>query len=267
MRPLLALAPIALVTAACGEPEERARDLTVIDLRAATGQAGLRTVGVAVDPGGTRYVLDEQAGLYRLDGATATLVLPLADFPVPDVAVTPPFTDLVALSPGRFAITAIGDGLVLDLGARTLTSYFCYVPDGLPEDYSQRTDAVAYDAVTDRIFAQPLTFDSAGTLLSSQLAEYLGDSGINVDWFPLDNAVHAGAMAVVPGRGLVIADGLQLIDFDGQRLAPDVDLGTLGLSAADGMAFDAARQSLLVVDDLHDVLTEIPLEQLYPRTI
>jgi hypothetical protein len=264
MRILLALAPVALA-AGCSEPAPA--PIVVHDLRAATGAAELKAVGVAVDPTGARYVLDETAGLYRLDGETATLVLPLADFPPPNVPVIPPFTDLAALGPGRFAITAIGDGFILDLAAHTLTSYFCYLPDGLPEDYTQRTDAVAYDAAADRIFAQPRTFDAAGNVVRAQIAEYLGTSGQNVDWIDVDPAIAARGMAVLPDRGLVAADGLRLDVFDGRTLESNVDLFGLGVSSVDGLAFDPVTESVLVVDDRVDVLVEIPLAQLYTRQI
>src|SRR4051794_14886165 len=117
MRTLLALAPVALAVG-CTSPEPE--PVTVVhDLHVAIGAPDIKAVGVAVDPTGARYLLDETAGLYRLDGDAATLVLPLVDFPPPNVPLTPPLTDLVALGEGRFAMTAIGDGFVLDLAHHT----------------------------------------------------------------------------------------------------------------------------------------------------
>ena len=125
-----------------------------------------KSLGEAVKTGKT-CVLDDAAGLYRVapDG-TAALVRALAALPTPDVPVRPPFTDVVALGDGRFALTAIGDGYLLDLGADTMRQYFCYEPGGFPEDEEQRTTAVTYDPVAARLYAQPRTFDAAGALVT-----------------------------------------------------------------------------------------------------
>jgi hypothetical protein len=54
-------------------------------------------------------VLDEQRGLYRLDGELATAIVPMASLPspAPSTPIQFPVTDLVALGPGLFALTAI----------------------------------------------------------------------------------------------------------------------------------------------------------------
>jgi hypothetical protein len=258
-RPLLV---VALLVPACADPppEPVARR---VDLRAA-GLAAPHLAGVAIEPDGSRLVLDDAAGLYRVapDG-TAALVRALAALPTPDVPVRPPFTDVVALGDGRFALTAIGDGYLLDLGADTMRQYFCYEPGGFPEDEEQRTTAVTYDPVAARLYAQPRTFDAAGALLRSEVAAYAADTGADVAWRSLPDELDAGGM-VADADGLLLGAGSRLYRYDltTYTLTATDDLARFGVGRIAGLGLDAAAQRLVVVDAARAELTELDLATL-----
>ncbi|MCX5747460.1 MAG: hypothetical protein NT062_33770 [Proteobacteria bacterium] len=158
MRVGFALPLLAMLGACADEP--RATPRAPVDLRAALATPDATPVGVAVAPDGERFVFDETRGLFQLDALDrATLVVALDALPAPSDGppVVLPITDIVALAPHLFAITAIGDGFLLDTAAMTLQQHFCYVPDSLPQNLTQRTDAIAFDAAHDRLYAQPRT--------------------------------------------------------------------------------------------------------------
>lgn len=253
----LVLAPLALA-AACADP---AVPPAPIDLRAATGRADVVPTGVAVDPTGARYVFDEASGLYRFgDDGALDLVLARDAMPDPGVPVRAPFTDLVAIGRGRFAITALGEGFLLDLGLASMQPYFCYVPDGLPEDYDQRTDAVTYDEDAGLLYAQPRTFDAAGNLLASQVASYAFQTGEDLEWRTLAGDVASGGMAKVPDvDGLLVAVGSGLRELHGYELTETIDLAPLGVVRIDGLAVDRVARTLLVLDGEADRLHELAL--------
>jgi hypothetical protein len=265
MAAMRATGAVLLVVGVIGCAEQATEvPLDRVELRPAIGAgADVAPVGIAVAPDGRRYVFDEQRGLYRLDGDAAVAVVPMAQLPDPGVEIRPPFTDLVALAPDVFAITAIGDGFLLDSSALTLTQHFCYEPGGIGDGLTQRTDALAYDAVLDRIYAQPRTFDG-DTITGSQIGGYERASGFDVEWHPLDRDVAAGGMVVMPGVGLVLGEGDRLDRYD---LATDEvdrldDLGRFGVGSIQGLAVDAAASTLLVLDGAADAVIEIELARL-----
>lgn len=237
-----------------------------VDLRQAIASgADVHAIGVAVTPDGQRFVFDESLGLYRIDGSAATEVVRMDRLPAPAVPVQLPFTDVVAVAPGVFALTAIGDGFLLDTSAMTMTQHFCYVPEGTPPDLTQRTDAIGYDPALDRIYAQPRTFEAGGNLLGSQLAGYLRDTGGLTEWREVGFDVAAGGMAVVPDLGLVLGQGSLLDRYDvsdPQTLRVDrvTDLGSIGVSSIQGLAYDATARTLIVLDGATDELVELDLD-------
>lgn len=234
-----------------------------IDLRAAIGAADPVLTGVAVTPGGRRFVFDEGSGLYELHGDTAERVLARDAMPDPGQVVRAPFTDLVALDEDRFAITAIGDGYYLDLAARTMRPYFCYVPDGLPEEYDQRTDAVTYDDEAGLLYAQPRTFDAGGDLLASQVASYSFQTGADLDWVNVAGDVAAGGMVKLPGvDGLFLGVRSGLCHLVGAAFSETIDLQSIGVISIEGLAVDQAAGTLLVLDGQADRLHELPLASL-----
>lgn len=254
-----------LGAAACAEPDAPAPVAVRIDLRAALAASDASPVGVALDADGARMILDEQAGLYRLapDGQ-ATQVRALAALPDPGVQIRPPFTDVVALGDGRFALTAIGDGFLLDLAADTMRLYFCYEPGGFPDEQEQRTAAVAYDAAGGRLYAQPRTFDVDGNFLRTEVASYDSTSGADVDWRALPGRFDAGGMVALGGDVLLLGAGRQLHRYEiaTSTLSSVEDLGRFGVRSIDGLAIDPVAGRLVVVDRSADELVEIALTDL-----
>lgn len=256
---------LTLLTAACGDADSHAPVAVRVDLRAALAAADASPVGVAIDDAGARLVLDEQAGLYRIapDGQ-ATRVRALAALPDPGVLIRPPFTDLVALGDRRFALTAIGDGFLLDLAADTMRQYFCYEPGGIPEEQEQRTAAIAYDAAAGRLYAQPRTFDVDHTFLRAELASYDSATGADLSWRALPGEFDAGGMVAPGGDELLLGAGsaLHRYDYAASVLSPFEDLGRFGVSSIDGLAIDPVARTLVVVDRTADQLIEIALTDL-----
>jgi hypothetical protein len=184
---LLSLVLGACTDAPADDPPGPKSQPVRIDLRAATGIADLKPVGVTVDLSDNRYFLDEQLGIFRFDAdgrASGTMGMDeLTAIKTPVVQL--PYTDLVYLEDGHFALTAVNDGFLLNSVARTLTQFFCYVPDGTPSWLWQRTDALAYDSIGNRIYAQPRTYDTEGVLQSTEMAAYDRQTGVLTDWYVL----------------------------------------------------------------------------------
>jgi hypothetical protein len=213
---------------------------TTSELRGLPADAQL--VGVAITPNGTRYVLDQRSGLYRIDAAGAVLV-----FNTTGLAGLE-FTDVVALDDARFAVTAENDGFLFDLSTGKLSSYFCYLPSppntGADDAgsvqpaapisvsqtlqlagiaVSQRTEAVAFNPNTGRLFAQPRTtrLDTGG-IAGSELFVFEQAGGEPVSVFPLDSGFVAKGMVVVDDR-LFLGSGSSLWEA-----APDGALTRVG---------------------------------------
>jgi hypothetical protein len=224
-------------------------------------------IGLAITSDGKRFVFDESFGLYRIDGDQLTPILSLEQMPMPDKPMRLPVTDLVALAPNLFAMTAIGDGFLLDTTAMTLTQHFCYVPDGgdgIPTSITQRTDAIAYDAVADKLYAQPLTYDAAGELQYAQVARYNRATGVDEFWGDAPAGTAATGSVFLPGVGLVLGQGAQLSRFDlttNTTILLD-DLTRYGVASIDGLAVDPASNTLVVVDKVMDAVFDIDLARI-----
>jgi len=251
---------------------------TTSELRGLPADAQL--VGVAITPNGTRYVLDQRSGLYRIDAAGAVLVFNTTGLTGLE------FTDIVALDDARFAVTAENDGFLFDLSSGRLSSYFCYLPsppnpgaDGEGSSQpvvpfsvsqtlqlagiavSQRTEAVAFNPNTGRLFAQPRTtrLDTGG-IAGSELFVFEQAGGEPVSVFPLDSGFVAKGMVVVDDR-LFLGSGSSLWEaaLDGAltrvgELDSSIDLGGMA-RAPDGTLWllDGKGQRLVKFDP------EIPL--------
>lgn len=270
MKTGLALGLCGLVTASGGCADETVRPepaLGTLDLRAAMQTTSdISPVGLAIAPDGKRFVFEETAGLYRLDGDVAVAVVPMSAMPDPGptAQIKLPFTDLVAISPNVFALTAIGDGYFLDTSAMTLQQRFCYLPEGTPVSLTQRTDGIAYDAANAKLYAQPVTYDAAGVFQYAQVAGYELETGNDVEWFTTGNDVAATGMIVIPEVGLVLGQGSRLTRFDkatSQSILLD-DLERFGVRSIDGLAIDAAAGTLVVVDKATDTVFDIELARI-----
>lgn len=251
MRTVVALASLSFVPA-CSEPLPVGEPTGSVDMTAAIGATDLDLAGIAVDPdSGRRFVLDATRGIYELaaDGS-ATAVVPMADMPDPGVDVRLPFTDIASLGGSRLALTAIGDGFILDLAADRLDLHFCYEPgfSDPSEDQEQRTDAVAFDPAAGHIIAQPRTvLVGSGEITASQIGYYDRATGFDLRWYEVPLDLSAGGMAVLPEIGLVLSDRTALHAFDGS-LRPFDQLERFGISSIEGLAYDPSVDSLLVLD-------------------
>jgi hypothetical protein len=149
----------------------------------------------------------------------------------------------------------------------TLKQHFCYVPDGTPVDLHQRTDAIAYDAELDRLYAQPVTFDASNVFQSSQLAAYSRETGAILQWDNVADSVAATGMAVVPDVGLLLGQGAQLavVDVATGQSTPFDSLERFDIHSIDGIAVDPTARTLIIVDSVTSELVELNLADLGPR--
>ena len=260
MRTLVALSSLSFALG-CSEPLPAGEPTRVIDMNAAIGSGDLQLAGVAVEAdSGRRFVLDANLGIYELAGGSATEIMPMAQMPDPGVEVRLPFTDLASLGDSKLALTAIGDGFILDLAAGTLALHFCYEPgfvEPWPEEQEQRTDAVTFDPGAGRIIAQPRTFEvESGDVTASQIGYYDRESGIDLQWYDVPTRLRSGGMAILPEVGLVLSDNTDLRAFDGALRGFD-KLERFGVRAIDGLAYDPTTDSLLVLDGSSRELVEI----------
>jgi hypothetical protein len=264
---------VGLISLAACSAEGRApvEPTSRLDLRAAMSTGDAAPVGLTLGENGARFVFDRDAGLLRVEGDTVTTVIDMASMPDPGptAPIRPPFTDIVAIAPDVFAITAVNDGYLLDTEAMTLTQHFCYLPgdeQGTPVVASQRTDAIAYDAENGRIYAQPISYDAVDTFVGSQLAMYDATTGADNLWNGVDPRVAATAMMVSAAdpNYLIIGQGPVLSFATMSSYMPEVveDLTRFGVSSIDGMAIDRDAHTLVVVDNVADAVFDIDLAQL-----
>lgn len=266
MRIGLALGVCSLVVGcASEEPLPPSEPLARVDLRPAFAADNVDAIGVALASDGTRFVFEETRGLFRLDAGGAVEVVPMSAMPDPgpEAPLLLPVTDIVALAPNQFALTAIGDGYILDTSAMTLTQHFCYVPTGTPANLTQRTDAIAYDAVKQRLFAQPNTYNELGEFQYAQFAAYKRDTGDAIRWYNVAFTEPVTAM-FAREEALVYGQGSHISRYDLLEEKPYVleDLARYGVQSIDGMAIDEAAGALIVVDKQADAMFDIALSEL-----
>ncbi len=271
-KPLLfILAFTTLLAAACtdgqaryGAPaDEPARQ---VDIGAALGVSDLSIVGVTVEPTSERVLLlDANRGIYELTDEGAVTLVWANETERYGVFTGTPWTDLVALEDGVFALTTLSDGYLLNLGEDTLIQHFCYEPGWEEEPplepaVAQITDAVAYDAQNDLIYAQPRTVtDNLVDVLDSNLALYDRTTGADLNWVQFDVDYHAGAMAMEDQDNILLAVGSRIDRYTNgpntTRFA--MDLRSHGVTDIQGMAIHPRSGNLLVVDGATQTLFEI----------
>jgi len=268
---LSALLPATMLLVAC--PSGPVEPLPVlpddsIDLGEVLGITDPQVVGVTVDPRtGQRYVLDQFEGIFELaDDGSATLLRSIAQLPVPVVLPRSLWTDFVAMGEGRFALTALSDGYLLDLTEDTMVEYFCYEPGDMPPEQQQLTHSVTFDVERGLLYAQPITFEEgsfdAPLTLSSSIGGYSLEGGQPISWFDVPDADFLARGAAVDTDGtLILGRDNELHRFDPQGNGELTLLGALAdVSLIEGLAVDAGRDQLLVVDGDNDRLLSLPLE-------
>ncbi len=248
--PILVLAAATLT--ACGVPEpadlQVTRDLSMSE----------RTlVGVAVQPDGRIAVLDENEGVYTVDLEAAEWTRVAGpQVLMRDGVDLRPYTDIVAMDDGVFAVTVENDGLRLDVETQTTTQHFCYLPgEELGEvdpQQSQLTHAVGYDPELDVLFAQPQTF-FGGVLESAEVGTYSGTAGGQPEgWFELKHEDFRAGGMVWDGDRLLMADAQNVLHsytLGDDKPVPYVDLAALDLGTIEGMALRPDGTLVLVDTD------------------
>lgn len=246
---------------------------SAINLRQSMG-ANVEPVAVTTTPDGlTTFVLDVQTGIYSVkESGDVHLVLAIEDFPDPGVEIRPPFTDLVALDKNRLAITAVGDGFLLDLDKGTMELYFCYEPgfDGGPGEPQpsiwQRTDAATYWPLEDKIIAQPRTYDEFENHLRSDIGFYNRETGVDEAWMTLPEETLAGGM-IIDDKGQIHlgVDHKILRPLENGNVQEIVDLTYLGIKRIDGMTYSGTK--LLILDGERDRLHIVDAEILNAESV
>ena len=229
-------------------------------------------VGVAIDPTGTtRFVLTEQSGLYALGDGAATLVFDTNRLPVADSLPELPFTDVVALSNKRFALTAKNEGYLLDTQDGSLTRFFCYFPpsDDLEDSGEQSisqtltaegvavyqiTLAVTHNANLGLLFAHPVTVDANdGDVYGAEVGAFSDLTGEPLQW----SVVPSGKLATAGATGMVVDDsgmitlarGVDLYSYDGVAVPSLIDsLDRYGVGEIEGLAAVPGTDHILVLD-------------------
>jgi hypothetical protein len=218
---------------------------------------GLDLVGVAVDPlTGARFVLDASNRLYDLKSEGAlSLRLDLTK-----AWGDEPLQDICAVSDTEIFTVAPGFGLRVNLETESAQSHFCLEPgdpmSGEPEPWLElrhETHAIACDVEANLIYGQPQTLprdEGDDTPIRSEVSLYDLPSGADVGWYPLPSELFiAGGMAVV-GETLLLGRDSLLSSYDIWTgvLEPVLDLAPYGVDRIEGLAPDAERNALLVVD-------------------
>lgn len=209
------------------------------------------TTGVAID--GDRRLTVSSAGVITDLDSGATLWAAIA--PEPPFG----FTDLVALGPGRLALTSVGDGFVVELEDGSMYQHFCYEPgwmDPNGQNPVQVSLALARDPLGGRLYAQPRTIEEGGigAVTASFVSAYDEEGGADLAWWALPIDFVAGGMAVLPTRDgdaprLLLGAGSLLHRFDVAtgELRASADLSELGIGDVQGLALDARADTLLVL--------------------
>lgn len=214
--------------------------------------------GVTVEPGtGRRLILFNHGVIRDQDGNDVWEGALLNDFG---------YTDLVAIREGQIALTTLSDGYLLDLASGALTPHFCYEPGWMePEgqDPVQLSNAVTFDPLGGRIYAQPRTIENGGwgAANASFVAAYDQQGGEDITWWELETAFTANAMTIresaETGPEMLLASGSMIHVFDSVagELSAALDLSELGVTWIEGIAIDG--DALLVIDGATYVLYEL----------
>lgn len=274
--PLALLAPLGLL--ACGGPVDRGGDIqpppksavTIVErisLSAKLGVEDVEVTGVAIAPdNGRTYVLDATRGIFEISESGATQVASLENLTAPWAEPKSAFTDLAAIGQNRFAVTALSDGFMYEADTNRFLRYFCYEPgfipgeEPLPEQFTQLTNALTYDVASDKLYAQPRSFESPDMVAAfrNDIGQFDIEGGEGYGWVEItDVDFVAGGMAVASERAMVLGAGSRLhwVDRETGAFLSHVDLATYGVGAIEALTFDG--DDLLVVDGNADQLVRI----------
>lgn len=236
-------------------------------------------VGVTVDPtGATRFVLSEESGLFAIANDGSTLVFDTNNLPLSEFVPELPFTDVVALSNKRFALTAKNEGYLLDIEDQSLTRFFCYLPaENDPttstESISQLleaqgiavyqiTQAVTHNAELGLLFAHPITVGiDDGVVYGAEVGAFSDVTGEPITWSLVQDgelqSVSASGMVADDSRILTLSHGDSLYRFDGVSNPELIEsLAPHGVGEITGLAAVPGTDHILVLDGQHRQLVE-----------
>lgn len=226
-------------------------------------------VGVTLEPDtGRLIVLDANSGLYVLGESGALTQLADLSMMIPqDTPLWSQFTDVVALGNGKFAMTAMNDGFLLDLERETFTQYFCYVPGDIIVEFPegvQMTRSVTYDPATQTLYAQPQTFldGSMSEPVLSQVGQFDIEGGEGYGWVDMPALDFiAGGIAVRNSDELLLGEGATVHRYimSQEQIVEEIDLSDFGVQQIDAMAMVPQTNTLWVVDGVSQSLIEIAL--------
>jgi hypothetical protein len=278
-RRLLSLTLVAVFAACEGRPDPvppvpvkpTPADLVVgrTSLDEATHHQAGSFTGLAVDASGERLALDATHGIYRVTDGSLRLSFESRTFASRfPTGVVPLFEDMAVIDANRVVLIAKNDGYVFEVGSEKLLNRFCYLPGDIQDQYPdawQLSRSVGYDPADQKIYAQPQTFSSAGTVIRSELGQFSPELSNPLEWQRLgDTAYNAGGMAVASRSVIYLGQGaiLNLYDASTQRFVKSWNLAERGIASIDGLALDNANHSLLVLDGVHRELVELRLSAL-----
>jgi hypothetical protein len=236
-------------------------------------------VGITVDPtGATRFVLSAESGLFAVANDTVTLVFDTTQLPPSEFMPELPFTDVVALSNKRFALTAKNEGYLLDTQDQSLTRFFCYLPNDQGPTTStesisqlleaqgiavyQITQAVTHNANLGLLFAYPITVGiDDGVVYGAEVGAFSDVTGEPITWSLVQGGeldfVGASGMIADDSRILTLAHGASLYRFDGVSNPEFIEsLAPHGVGEITGLAAVPGTDHILVLDGQNRQLVE-----------
>lgn len=219
-------------------------------------------VGITVTPDtGELVLLDANHGVYVLqEDRTFRLAMSNEDLHAQIDAFA--FTDIAALGSNQFAITAPGDGFLLDLNAGTIVQHFCYVPGSWINVnlWTQTTNSVAFDTTTGRIVAQPVTIPINGWQpVDAQVGTFPITGGEGDDWHSIESSEFLADAISCDLNGLlwlVRNNELYTFDLDTDELHFEQSLDRFGTELIVGMAW--VDGDLMLLDTAYEVICVPP---------
>lgn len=200
-------------------------------------------VGITVTPDtGELVLLDATHGVYVLQ-EDRTFRQAMANDDLHAQINSFAFTDIAALGSNQFAVTAPGDGFLLDLDARTIVQHFCYVPGSWinVNFWTQTTNSVAFDTTTGRIVAQPVTIPVNGWQpIDAQVGTFPITGGEGDDWHAIENNEFLADAISCDENGLlwlVRNNDLYTFDLDTDELRFEQSLARFGTAHIVGMTW------------------------------
>jgi hypothetical protein len=242
--------------------------VTRTSVAALLGTDDCAPVGLTITPDTDQLVLlDARQGVYVLDSERHFQRVISRVQLHQQVTADSEFSDIAGIGSNQFAITATNDGFLLDLDDGSLRQHFCYVPGSIinPTQIVQHTDSVAFDPLTGRILAQPVTYSNLSAVpgnalaINSEVGTFPITGGEGTDWHAIGEVTFlAGAITVDQNGVLWLARGDELFHYNlgTDSLTLVQSLARFNVSEVSGMVFDG--NDLMVLDAVSREILCIP---------